>query len=303
VRTLVVGEALIDQVTRADGSVAEHVGGSPANVAFGLGALGHDVELATWLGSDPHGARIEEVCRSRGVALTAGSFGAGTTPVAYARLDERGGATYTFELEWAPDRFPSPGSYGHIHVGSIGAVLEPGASRARGFLEQARDVATVSYDPNLRPALMTLDEARSAVSSVVPLADLVKASDEDLAWLSPGVPPEDVAAEWGALGPAVVVVTRGGEGALVRLTGSGEALTLPAAATRLVDTVGAGDSFMAGLLSGLLDAGLLGSSDARDRLRKASFDVVLPAVERALATAARTVGTAGAYAPSRAEIG
>jgi fructokinase len=303
VHTLVVGEALIDRVTGPDGSVAEHVGGSPANVAFGLGALGHAVELATWLGPDAHGARIEEVCRSRGIPLTPGSHGAASTPVAHALLDARGSATYTFDLEWAPESFPSHAAYGHVHLGSIGAVLEPGASRVRRFLEEARDTTTVSYDPNLRPALMTLEEARDAVAAAVPLADVVKASDEDVGWLAPDTPLEDVAAEWAALGPSLVVVTRGGEGALVHVPGSGEQLNLPAAATRLVDTVGAGDSFMAGLLSGLLDAGLLGSPDARDGLRKASLEDVAPAVRRALATAARTVAVAGAYAPSRAELG
>lgn len=302
-RSLVVGEALIDEVTTADGAVREHVGGSPANVAFGLAALGHDVDLATWIGPDAYGAEIEEVCRSRRVALTRGSRGAGSTPVAHARLDEHGSATYTFDLEWALADFPDPAAYGHVHVGSIGAVLEPGASHVRDFLARARGRATVSYDPNLRPALMTLAEARAAVDAAVPLCDVVKASDEDLAWLAPGVAIEDVAAEWGGLGPALVVVTRGGEGALVHVTQSGAQALLPAVPTQLVDTVGAGDSFMSGLLSGLIDADLLGSPDARDRLRKASLEHVVPAVSRGLATAARTVAVAGAHAPTRADLG
>ena len=95
---------------------------------------------------------------------------------------------------------------------------------------------------------------------------------------------DELTAEWAALGPALVVVTRGGDGALVRVTGSGEQETVPAAATRLVDTVGAGDSFMAGLLSGMLDADLLGSVEARGRLRNASLREVAPAVERAYAS-------------------
>ena len=301
--TLVVGEALVDRVTSADGSVVEHVGGSPANVAFGLGALGHDVELATWIGTDARGDRIETVCRSHGIALSAGSRGARSTPVAHAYLDELRSATYTFDLEWAPDDFPSPAAFGHVHVGSIGAVLEPGATQVRRFVEQAAELATVSYDPNLRPALMSLEEARAAVTGILPFVDVVKASDEDLAWLSPGRPLDELTAEWAALGPALVVVTRGGDGALVRVTGSGEQETVPAAATRLVDTVGAGDSFMAGLLSGLLDADFLGSIEARHRLRTASLREVAPAVARALTTAARTVAVAGAYAPSRAELG
>ncbi|WP_347351995.1 carbohydrate kinase [Intrasporangium sp.] len=302
-RSLVIGEALIDRVTSPDGAVAEHVGGSPANVAIGLAALGHDVELATWLGPDAHGARIEQVCRTRGVALTPGSHGAGSTPVAHATLDEQGSATYTFDLEWAPETFPTADSYGHVHTGSIGAVLQPGATSVRRFLQQARAGATISYDPNLRPDLMTLDEAAAAVAGLLTLADVVKASDEDLAWLSPGSPVEQVAKEWATLGPALVVITLGGAGAFVRVGRSGEQARLPAGVVRLVDTVGAGDSFMAGLVSGLLDGGLLGSPDARQRLRAATLEQVLPAVERALATAARTVSVAGAHAPTRAELG
>lgn len=302
-RSLMVGEALIDEVTTASGAVREHVGGSPANVAFGLAALGHDVELAAWIGRDAHGARIEDVCRAHGVVLTPGSWGASATPVAHARLDGRGSATYTFDLEWAPTSLPRPDLQEHVHVGSIGAVLEPGASQVRRFLGQARDSATVSYDPNLRPALMTLEQARTAVSATMPFVDVVKASDEDLAWLTPGVALEDVGAQWGSSGPALVVVTLGGEGAYVHVSGTGEQVLLPAEPTILVDTVGAGDSFMAGLLSGLLDAELLGSPDARDRLRRSTLDSVIPAVRRGLATAARTVAVAGAYAPSRAEIG
>ncbi|WP_367652416.1 PfkB family carbohydrate kinase [Intrasporangium sp.] len=302
-RTLAVGEALIDEVTSPGGAVAEHVGGSPANVAFGLAALGHDVELATWLGVDAHGARIEQVCRSRGVALTPGSHGAASTPVAHALLDERGSATYTFDLEWAPETFPAPGSHGHVHTGSIGAVLQPGALAVRQFLALAHQAgATVSYDPNLRPALMTLEEARAAVAAALALADVVKASDEDLAWLSPGSSVEQVAKEWAALGPAIVVVTLGAAGAFVRCSVSGEMTRLPAAAVHLVDTVGAGDSFMAGLISGLIDADLLGSREARERLRGATLDEVVPAVERALKTAALTVARAGAYAPGRNDL-
>lgn len=301
-RSLVVGEALIDEVMSASGAVTEHVGGSPANVAFGLAALGHDVELAAWIGRDAHGARIEDVCRSHGVVLTPGSRGAASTPVAHALLDARGSATYTFDLEWAPTSFPRPDLHGHVHVGSIGAVLEPGATQVRRFLDEARDNATVSYDPNLRPALMTLEQASAAVRATIPFVDVVKASDEDLAWLSPGAALEDIATQWGSLGPALVIVTLGGEGAYVRVTGSGEQVVLPAAPTSLVDTVGAGDSFMAGLLSALLDADLLGSADARDRLRKSNLDSVVPAVRRGLATAARTVAVAGAYAPSRDQI-
>jgi fructokinase len=299
---LVVGEALVDVVRTAEGEVTEHVGGSPANVAFGLAALEHPVELATWLGTDAHGTEIEEVCRSRGIVVTPGSRGAQVTAVAQALLDETGSATYTFELEWAPTALPDPAAYGHVHTGSIAAVLEPGASAVRDVLELARSQSTISYDPNLRPALMDRKQARRAVDAALRLSDVVKASDEDLAWVAPGEPVEHVMQRWRALGAALVVVTLGPSGALVLTGQDAEPVALPAWSTAVVDTVGAGDSFMAGLLSGLLDAELLGSPEARDRLRGASFKLVEPAVERALRTAACTVARAGAYAPSRSEL-
>ncbi|GAA5026660.1 carbohydrate kinase [Terrabacter aeriphilus] len=304
VRTLVVGEALVDAVTTADGGTAEHVGGSPANVAFGLAALDHPADLATWIATDERGARIEAVCRQRGVRLTPGSQGAPFTSVAHATLDDTGAATYVFDLEWQVAPVPDLTAYGHVHTGSIAAVLEPGGSQVRSILATARaHGATVSYDPNARPSLMGHPaQARALIEQSIRLADVVKLSDEDVDWLCPGESLDDVLRAWGELGPAVVVVTRGGEGAVVRVTRTGEQVALPAPVVDVVDTVGAGDSFMAGLVSGLLDAGLLGGAEARERLRGADLDDVRPAVERALATGALTVRRAGAHAPGRADL-
>src|SRR6476659_6101864 len=271
VRTLVVGEALVDAVTIPSGHHEEHVGGSPANVAFGLAALEHPVDLATWIATDERGRRIEDVCHERGVELTAGSQGAPFTSVAHATLDAGGAATYVFDLECQVASVPGLAAYGHVHTGSIAAVLEPGGSQVRAVLAAARELgATVSYDPNARPSLMGRPEqARLTVESTIALADVVKLSDEDVEWLCPGEALDDVMSAWGALGPAAVVVTRGGEGAVERVTRTGEQQALHAPTVTVVDTVGAGDSFMAGLVSGLLDAGLLGGPRARARLHAA----------------------------------
>ena len=304
VHTLVIGEALVDAVTTPGGATEEHVGGSPANVAFGLAALDHPVDLATWIATDERGRRIEDVCRERGVALTAGSQGAPFTSVAHATLDATGAATYVFDLEWQVASVPGLTAYGHVHTGSIAAVLEPGGSQVREILVVARELgATVSYDPNARPSLMGLPaQARRTIEDSIRLSDLVKVSDEDIAWLCPGEAEDDVLRAWGQMGPAVVVLTRGGEGAVVRISRTGEQRALPARSVEVVDTVGAGDSFMAGLVSGLIDAGLLGGPDSRVRLQRAGLDDVLPAVERALATGALTVGRAGAHAPTRSDL-
>ena len=304
VRTLVVGEALVDAVTTAGGDTAEHVGGSPANVAFGLAALEHPVDLATWIATDERGRRIEDACRERGVALTAGSQGAPFTSVAHATLDATGAATYVFDLEWQVAAVPGLTAYGHVHTGSIAAVLEPGGGQVREILAAGRELgATVSYDPNARPSLMGRPEqARHTIESSIALSDVVKVSDEDIEWLCPGEAIDDVVRAWGELGPSLVVVTRGGEGTVVRVTRTGEQQALPAPTVTVVDTVGAGDSFMAGLVSGLIDAGLLGGPDARTRLQAASLADVVPAVERALRTGALTVERAGAHAPTRNDM-
>jgi fructokinase len=301
---LVVGEALIDAVERGDDPPELHVGGSPANVAFGLGALDHDVSLATWFGRDDWGRRIADRCVEMGAKVVAGSDGAARTSVARAVLDAGGAATYDFDITWQVPAIADLPHYGHVHTGSIAAVLEPGGSQTLVTVQQARATATISYDPNARPSLMgSPDEVRPRMEALIALADVVKASDEDIAWLYPDRFIPDVLRHWGALGASLTVVTRGGEGALYALHQVGSVATCDARSVGLVDTVGAGDSFMAGLLSGLLDAELLGSVGARERLVTAALDDVRPAVQRAIATGGITVSKAGAYSPTRAELG
>lgn len=302
-RTLVIGEALIDAVTSSGGASEEHVGGSPANVAIGLAALDHPVALATWIATDEHGNWIAEHCRERGVELTAGSQGAPFTSVAHATLDEQGAATYRFDLEWQLAAVPGLREFGHVHTGSIAAVLEPGGSAVRDTLRVARSTATISYDPNARPTLMgDPQHARRLIEECISLADVVKVSDEDIAWLRPEEELDDVVADWATLGPALVVVTRGAQGATATLTRSGETHHTSVPPVTVVDTVGAGDSFMAGLVSGLLDAGLAGGPEARNRLRAATIGAVVPALERAVATSRLTVARPGAHAPTRTDL-
>ena len=164
-----------------------------------------------------------------------------------------------------------------------------------------RTNATISYDPNVRPSLMASShEVRAKIEQLIGLSDVVKASDEDFTWLYDGTDPSEILRLWGQLGPALVVMTRGGQGALIGLSRTGELPRLDAPVVEVVDTVGAGDSFMAGLLSGLLDSGLVGGIPARERLRSATIADVRPAVDRALACAA--ISRAGANPPHMAEI-
>lgn len=296
----VVGEALIDIVVSPDGRIAEHVGGSPANVAIGLARLGHGTTLITHIGVDERGQRIADLLASEHVLLSLGSRSADQTPTATATLDTTGAATYEFDLAWRPDD-TAVAETGHLHTGSIAATLAPGAAIVRRIVESARTRSTVSYDPNVRPSLMdTPAAARATIEATVALADVVKASDEDLHWLYPGIPEAEVMRTWTNLGPRLCIITHGGDDVVAAV--GNDLHRVPVTATEVVDTVGAGDSFMAGLLSGLLDAGLLGGPDARTQLSTANWEQILPAVLRGIACSAITVSRAGANPPTRANL-
>ena len=151
-QVLVVGEALIDVVHRQDGTVDEHPGGSPANVAITLGRLGRPVELLAWLGEDAYGSMIRRWLGASGVALAPGSTGAAQTSIATAQLDEKGAASYDFEIEWRmPADVDVPQSTVAIHSGSIAATLAPGgddvvALMRRFHRAEQRPVMAISAD-------------------------------------------------------------------------------------------------------------------------------------------------------------
>ena len=300
---VVVGELLVDIVHTPDGATAEHVGGSPANVALGLARLGHDTWLATLVGTDDRGVRCTEHVEAGGVRLVPGSTSpAHPTSTAVATLDDSGAASYVFDLHWnlPPVRLPEGTS--HVHTGSIATTLQPGEAEVTDALRRARASATTSYDPNVRPSIMgDADTVRARVEELVALADVVKCSEDDISWLYAGQAASEVMARWAGLGAALVVVTLGSEGVTWRAA-TGEETSEAARSLDVVDTVGAGDSFMAGLVSGLLDDGLLGGAGARERLHAAGLAEVAPAIGRALATSGLTVRRAGAYAPTREEI-
>jgi fructokinase len=291
-RALVVGEALIDVVSRPDGSRAEHPGGSPANVALGLGRLGRDVDLLTWLGHDAAGDLVRQHLQASGVRVLEGNRSAQRTSLATARIDADGGASYEFDLEWdLPETWDAaPGDPLVVHTGSIATVLQPGGTAVAAILARQR------------PVLMgSRDHALPVVEALVRLADVVKVSDEDLAWLHPGVAPAEIAEEWSRSGPALVVVTHGGEGAFAS-TSAGARISVAAPPVQVADTVGAGDSFMGGLIDGLWSAGLLGA-DRRQALVDVDTATVQDVLERCVRIAAITVSRAGANPPRSSELG
>ncbi|OYO22779.1 carbohydrate kinase [Enemella dayhoffiae] len=301
-RLLSVGEALIDVVDQ-HGRTFEHVGGSPMNVACGLGRLDHDSTIRAWIARDERGARIREWVTAAGARLAPGSEDAERTPVAYATLDLHGHAEYTFDLEWQLNDLPAEGDYQHLHTGSFACTLEPGGSGVVAAVRVVREHGTISYDLNIRPALMESPAAvRDRIEELIGLSDVVKASDEDIEWLYGDLPLEQVIDDWRGRGPKLVVVTRGPWGAIAALTAERELIQMDQLPVTVADTVGAGDSFMAGLISGLVDADFVGSRAAAARLAVARWADVRPALQRAVATAAITVSRAGAYGPTRGEV-
>ncbi|MEV0142329.1 carbohydrate kinase family protein [Streptomyces globisporus] len=296
---LVIGECVADIVRLPDRADRVHPGGSPANVAYGLARLGHHATLLTQLGADGHGLLIRDHLAAAGVEVRTDGA-AGPTPSAVVTLDAQGHATYAFDIGWTLGPVPLDRAPGHVHTGSIAAVVEPGAATVLAALESLRAAATVSYDPNVRPELMgERGRAVDRVERCVELSDVVKASDEDLRWLHPGEEPERIAERWLAAGPALVLVTRGGAGAFALFPGG--RITIGAPAVEVVDTVGAGDAFMSGALHALAAHGLLGP-DARDRLHAVDRDTVADVLRHAVASAAVTVSRAGANPPGPDEL-
>ncbi|MHC0433305.1 carbohydrate kinase family protein [Streptomyces sp. O3] len=303
--TLVIGEVLVDLIWHASaGSVTPAPGGSPANVAVGLHRLEHPARLATCWGDDVPGALVSEYVHGTGLPVDRAESASGRTTVALAYVDADGGATYDFLTAWDPVRLPVPPTTALLHTGSLAIVAEPGAERVREACHEARTRygATVSLDLNVRPAVQP-DRAAylRAVERITPTADVVKASDEDLAWLFPALSPDDAARRLLALGPRLVVTTYGADGARGLLAGAeGDGVTVPAPPVKVVDTIGAGDAFQAALLAGLLPPA--GDGDT-DRVTLPDSRAALePILRQAVTAGALTCERPGAQPPTRAEL-
>ncbi|MGV0812109.1 carbohydrate kinase [Mycolicibacterium boenickei] len=297
-RALVIGEALIDIVEREGSTVGEFVGGSPLNVAVGLARLGRGVDFLTHIAKDDYGKRIVDYVERSGVQLVSGSTSGVRTPTASATLDAAGSARYTFDIDWQLTGTPEVATPLLVHTGSIATVLEPGCRAAAALLDAYRMSATVSFDPNIRPDVIRDDDiARGRIDRLVERADIVKASEDDLRWMDPRHSAEQIARAWLEVGPSIVTVTSGERGAFaVCRAGS---VSVPAQAVQIVDTVGAGDAFMTGMLDALWSLGLLGADRRRD-LARISTETLEGVLQSAALSAALTVARPGADLPDRA---
>ncbi|HKU34946.1 carbohydrate kinase [Paenarthrobacter sp. NPDC058040] len=287
---VVVGEALIDIVESPDGTT-EYPGGSPANVAYGLGRLDVKTGLLTAIGKDQRGDAIATHLQSAGVVLLPGSQSLSRTATATAQIAADGSAEYTFEIDWALSPLVLPYAPKILHTGSIATFLQPGASVVRSLLEQAQGGCMITYDPNIRKDLVgSHHEALTLFEELVPLTDVVKMSDDDARWLYPGKAVEDTASHLLSLGTGLAVVTQGSNGSLMATRHM--QLNVPAIPSDVADTIGAGDSYMSALIMGLL---LRGS------------DGMAPTVLERIGTTASmaasiTVGRPGANPPTHREL-
>ncbi|WP_370412602.1 carbohydrate kinase [Streptomyces fradiae] len=299
----VLGECVADAFTApapAPGELALRVlpGGGPANTAVALARLGTPARFLGRLSDDVFGRLFRAHLEASGVDLSAAVRAPEPSTLAVAELDGRGQASYSFhaqgtaDWQWTADELAATdlASTACLHSGSLALVREPGGTVVEEFLGRAAATATVSVDPNVRPLLVDMEVYRERLPRWCALADILRLSEEDLELLLPDHTIERACDTWHAAGVPLVVITRGERGAVASL--NGERVVVPAPPTDVVDTVGAGDSFTAGLLHHLGAKGLLGG-----RLTDLRVDDVFDACAFASQVAALTCGVAGPNPP------
>jgi len=306
----VVGEALIDLISAESGTYRSAPGGAPANTAVALARLGVESSLLARISTDRFGRQLRAYLGSRGVSTRDLVTAEQSTTLAIATLDETGHASYDFyvrdtaDWQWRPEELPDPiaDDVLALHTGSLAMAMPPGAAVLEEWVARQRGRTVISYDPNIRPALAgSPAEARERVERQVALADVVKVSDEDVRWLfehDADADPTDLLLEtarsWLRRGPVLVAVTCGGERTLVVVRGREDRpLSVVPEPVEVVDSVGAGDAFCAGLLDAFGQAKALGPG-GRDRLAALTDAQLTVCVEHAHRVAAHTCRRVGA---------
>ncbi|WP_292229942.1 carbohydrate kinase, partial [Mesorhizobium sp.] len=296
---LCCGEALIDMLpritTEGEAAFAPYVGGAVFNSAIALGRLGAPAGFFSGLSSDLFGGQFRDALGASKVSSTYAHTSPRPTTLAFVRLTN-GQATYTFYDENTAGRMltiedlPKLGTEIEAMLfGAISLISEPAGSAYEEFMRREHESRVMMLDPNIRPNFIP-DKAKHLrrIREMMAMADIVKLSDEDLKWFDEAGSHEDVVRNWLDRGPKLIVVTHGSEGAV----GYSKAhkVTVMPQKVKVVDTVGAGDTFNAGILASLHEQGLL----TKAAIGSLSEDAIRKALELGARAAAVTVSRAGA---------
>ncbi|MER8882851.1 carbohydrate kinase [Mesorhizobium sp. M0816] len=304
---LCCGEALIDMLprttTEGEPAFAPYVGGAVFNSAIALGRLGAPAGFFSGLSSDLFGGQFREALGASKVSSTYAHTSPRPTTLAFVRLSN-GQATYTFYDENTAGRMltiedlPELGSEIEAMLfGAISLISEPAGSAYEEFMRREHERRVMMLDPNIRPNFIP-DKAKHLrrIRGMMAMADIVKLSDEDLNWFGEAGSHEDVVRNWLDRGPKLIVVTHGSEGAVGY--SSQHRVTVVPDKVEVVDTVGAGDTFNAGILASLHEQGLL----SKTAIASLPEDAIQKALTLGAKAAAVTVSRAGANPPWRHEI-
>ncbi|MET8217123.1 carbohydrate kinase [Streptomyces hirsutus] len=273
-------------------------GGGPANTAVALARLGTPSRFLGRFSDDAFGTLLRARLNASGVDLTGSVTGSEPSTLAVADLNATGQAPYTFyadgaaDWQWTDSELAATRNDDAVclHTGSLALIRRPGDSRIEEHLAQVREHATVSIDPNVRPLLVPPSTYRERLPHWCAVADVLRLSEDDCAILAPDTGLDEACDTWHAAGARLVVITLGGNGALASLDGVRVTVTAPP--VTVVDTVGAGDSFTAGLLHRLAALGHLGG-----RLNTLTLHDVTNACSFAAHVAALTCSVPGANPP------
>lgn len=290
----ICGEVLVDRLGESN-----RVGGGPGNTARAVARLGHDVEFVGGISTDDFGIRAREEFARDKVGLHHVLNSQKPTAIALVSMDAdgqasyqfstSGTATFDFSLGWLPDPYRYKPSA--LHIGSLATVIEPGASALFEWATRVSEFAPIIYDPNVRTqALSDRVKYRNFFERWANISTVIKASEEDLGWLYPNQPITDVSTQLMECGIQLLVITRGAQG-ISALTRE-ESVEVGAIASKVVDTVGAGDSVGAVLVDSILRNGILNLQGP----------VLLEALNCAVHAAAITCSRVGAQPPTRSEI-
>ncbi|QBX99731.1 carbohydrate kinase [Rhodophyticola sp. CCM32] len=305
---LCCGEALIDMLPRKteDGAAgfAPYPGGAVFNTALALARLGAETGLFTGLSRDLFGQRLENVLRLNAVNSDRIARSDRPTTLAFVTLTD-GQAEYAFYDENTAGRLLAQADLPQdltgveaLFFGGISLAVEPCADAYEALCLRAPEAQLIMIDPNIRPDFIAdAERYRARLARMLAVADVVKLSDEDLIWLEGDGDLASLARGLLDKGPKLVLITEGRDG-VTAYSASG-AVQVPAQAVEVVDTVGAGDTFNAGFLAGLSEAGMLTKAAIAKGLDKA---VLTTALSLGVAAAAVTVSRAGANPPQREDV-